>query len=243
MGLDLKKEIKLSELRPRLPRPQRARKTAVPVVPALPLMRAFNLVPREEAKSRQSRGGAVPVAVALVGVVLLGGLATVYLSASTGVTDQRAEVEDLRSRVAAAEAEAAPEAAAPSLDPALVDEKRARTAALSGALAGRTAWDRVLRSLSLVLPEDVWFTGVLGSSVVPEQPADPAAPAAVPLKTVTINGFALAHAQVAQFLSRLAVVPELGSVQLLSSTVTKLGEREVVQFSIVAAVKDGGGAA
>jgi len=62
------------------------------------------------------------------------------------------------------------------------------------------------------------------------------------VSSVTVNGFALRQADVAHMLARIAVVPDLDSVQLLSSTVIKLGHKEVVQFSLVAAVKQSKGA-
>ena len=54
-----------------------------------------------------------------------------------------------------------------------------------------------------------------------------------------MNGFTYSHDAVARLLSRLAVVPDLGNVQLTASTRTKLKGRDVVSFSITAAVRTG----
>ena len=53
-----------------------------------------------------------------------------------------------------------------------------------------------------------------------------------------MNGFTYSHDAVARLLSRLAVVPDLANVQLLSSTRTKLKGRDASPFSITATVRE-----
>ena len=58
-----------------------------------------------------------------------------------------------------------------STDDALAAEKGARVGALSAALTSRIAWDRVLRQVSLVLPEDVWLTSLSATAPTAAAPA------------------------------------------------------------------------
>jgi Tfp pilus assembly protein PilN len=190
---------------------------SVPAPPAVPLMRAFNLMPRESERERTSASPAfLKVVVALVAVLVLASIAGAYMVMGARAKEQQAAVDDLRAQLAQIEAQAA-EGQGPNTA-ALTVEGQARTAALSDALAARVAWDRILREFSLVLPEDVWLTTLSSaSSASPGAVADPSAATAGGEATFTINGFATSPEAVATLLSRLEVIPEFASVQLQSS--------------------------
>jgi Tfp pilus assembly protein PilN len=237
---------------PKPPKEPKARKEetarqapkAAPAPPAIPLMRAFNLLPREEAAERSTRLGLVQVLVALLGLLVVAGLGTGYLFMSGRVADKQAQVDDLR--VQLADLEVPPEAPADEGgdDVPLASDAEARTTALAGALTGRVAWDRVLREVTLVVPEDVWFTTVTTGS--PDAAAaGGTAPAATPAEgagnSLTIAGTARSQDAVARLLARLGVIPELTDVQLQSS-VAELQESgaSTFSFSIVATVDPAG---
>jgi len=90
MGIDLKKEIKLSDLfkrkgptEPRAEKAPKAPRAKAPKVPRhdhepshdVPLMRAFNLLPKEDPReARSARPRAAQIVLAFVGVVLVAGL-------------------------------------------------------------------------------------------------------------------------------------------------------------------------
>jgi hypothetical protein len=57
---------------------------------------------------------------------------------------------------------------------------------------------------------------------------------------MTLMGYTYSHAGVARLLARLTVLPDLTEVQLQTSALAKIGEREVVQFTLLANVKRGG---
>lgn len=269
MGIDLKKEIKLSDLLPkrkksadgepvekaektakaekpkrsflpaRKPKEPKAPKAASPDAkagPALattPLMRAFDLLPKDEARER--RGGRVPlpqVGVALLALVVIAGLTAAYTLMGAGVTEKRNRVDDLRAQIAAQPKPTQPDPGTAE-QPALDGESQARTAALASALSTRVAWDRVLREFSLVLPADVWLT-----SLAAGVPADDAAATAgsSPASSVTINGFAKSQEAVALLLSRLELIPEFSSVQLQSSTRSGEGSELAYLFALVATI-------
>lgn len=91
---------------PKEPRGRRAKAPAVeerPAVelPQIPLMRAFNLMPGDEARERKSgRAGLPQIAVALLGVLVFAGLGGGYLFTSAGVTSKQSELDDLRAQLA-----------------------------------------------------------------------------------------------------------------------------------------------
>jgi Tfp pilus assembly protein PilN len=196
-------------------------------------MRAVNLLPRDEpTKSFEATRGVVFGGVggaALVTALLV----AMTMNAGGAVDAKQAEVDALRSEIAAIPA---PTVTDTSTDDALATEKGARVGALSAALAGRVAWDRVLRQVSLVLPEDVWLTNL--SAAAPD-----ASQAAAAGTGFTLTGATYSQNGVARFLSRLAVIPDLANVRLQSSQSQLLNERELVQFTILADVRAPGSVA
>ena len=79
------------------------------------------------------------------------------ISAGGSVRTKQDELDALQAQIAAIPA-------VPVIDTSEEDASRpykgARIGALSAALSGRVAWDRVLRQVSLVLPEDVWLSNL-----------------------------------------------------------------------------------
>ena len=217
-------------------------------------MRAVNLLPREEPKRRKRL--TVGVQVALVAPFLVGSLLVAgYLLESSKVNDGKATLKALQDELATLP----PPATAPQTNAQLALQHDQRVAALGAALQARVAWDRILREISSVLPEDVWLTTLTArspqSAVSTAPPPAPvpttagdggttsteqtAAPAPVPSATapLTIAGYTYSQEGVARFLSRLAVIPELQDVKLVSSSQTLVSGRTVVQFAIQAGIR------
>jgi Tfp pilus assembly protein PilN len=210
-------------------------------------MRAVNLLPREPRLRRKRLTGFAQVA--LVAPFVVAGLITAgYLLASSKVNDRQATRDALRSELALLPAPRQQ----PQADPQLALLRDQRIAALGTALQNRLAWDRILREISAVLPGDVWLTTLSATGAAP-QPAPattptttttpattPAAPVAPPTAgPLTFAGFTYSQPGVARLLSRLAVVPALQDVQLVSSTRTAYSGRFVFSFSIKANVRAG----
>ena len=193
-------------------------------------MRAVNLLPRDDARSRSRQTNPVVLGGVIAGVAATAILAAAFLTVSAGVADKQ-------ERLDAAQGELDSTPVPPPADTSastLQQEKGQRVVALSTALGRRVAWDRILRELSLVLPEDVWLSSL--SAKAPSQAAD--APAGF-----TITGKTYSHDGVARLLARLAVVPHLSAVQLQHSAVTPSeAGRPVVEFSIQALIKAPGSA-
>lgn len=210
---------------------------SAPEVPQIPLMRAFDLMPKEETREKGGRVGLAKIAVALLGLVLFAGLAAAYLFTGAAVMTKQGELDDLRAQLA--ELDVASEEPT-SEAPALAGQGQARTTALSAALAIRIAWDRVLREVSLVLPEDVWLTQLSATTPNAAQGGAGAPPTAVAGSTspnsLTAVGLARSHESVALFLSRLESIPELTMVQLQASTGADSETGRVYSFTILAGV-------
>jgi Tfp pilus assembly protein PilN len=202
-------------------------------------MRAVNLLPRDEAKrSFEANRGVVFGGVggaALATAVL----ASMVISAGGAASSKQQELDGVRAQIAAIPTVPVIDT---SKEDALAAEKGARIGALSAALGGRIAWDRVLRQVSLVLPEDVWLTSLSAAAAAAAAPAPDATEAAAAGSGFTLTGATYSQNGVARFLSRLAVIPDLANVRLQSSQSQLVNERELVQFTILADVRAPGSA-
>jgi len=197
-------------------------------------MRAVNLLPRDEVvKSFEAKRGVVFGGV-FGAALVTAALVSMTISAGGSVADKQSELDGLRAEIAAIPVAAVKDT---SNDDALAAVKTARVGALSAALTSRVAWDRVLRQLSLVLPEDVWLTNLAAKA-----PAA-AVEGASATSGFTLTGSTYSQNGVARFLSRLSVVPDLENVRLQSSASQVVAERELVQFTILADVRGPGDAA
>jgi Tfp pilus assembly protein PilN len=140
---------------------------------------------------------------------------------------------------------------------ALVQERTDRVAALAAALSTRISFDRLLRELSLVLPEDAWLTGITASAPASAAPAG-APPGGTPpaaattTQGVTIQGATYSHESVARVLARVSVIPSLENIRLTASArvepqadetagakKTRKKQRTVVTFSVAATLRTG----
>jgi Tfp pilus assembly protein PilN len=206
-------------------------------------MKAVNLLPRDETKKTRSQTPLPVLVGAVTAVVVTGVLGAGFVVETRHVSQRRADLEAARSELAAIPGPKQPEPA----EVTLVGEEGPRTQALQQALGGRVAWDRLLREISLVLPNDVWLSSLAlqapatSSSSAPPVPGATAAPAPS-ANSFSIDGNAYSHEGVARLLTRLALIPDLTDVTLGSSARVSPGKRSAVQFTINAAVRAPGGA-
>jgi Tfp pilus assembly protein PilN len=197
-------------------------------------VRAVNLLPRDAPVKSFSAGRGVVFTGVGGGALVTVAIVTMMLGAVGVAKNKQRELDGIRAQVAAVPQPAPVDDSGG--DAQLAQEKSARVGALSLALDGRVAWDRVLRQVSLVLPEDVWLTNL--SAAAPTQVA--AAATATPVAGFTLVGSTYSQDGVARFLSRLAVVPDLANVRLVSSQAEADSTRGIVQFTIVADVRTPG---
>jgi Tfp pilus assembly protein PilN len=196
-------------------------------------MRAVNLLPKDEVRVITTTQKIAVGAGTGGAVIMTALLAMTFLGASSKVHDSQLELDDLRAQLALIPAPAPGPTPGQS---ALASQEQPRAAAVTAALQRRVAWDRIMRQLSLVLPEDVWLSKLSAKSPVsPAATLAASAPSGSTTPTLmTIDGYTYSHDAVARLLSRLAVVPDLRNVTLQGSTLTKVGRQSVVHFTILA---------
>lgn len=203
-------------------------------------MRAVNLLPRDDAQRGRKQQN-LPALVSSALIVLITGLVGVlYFSAKSTAQSRAMELDDAKAELALlpTPTDIATENAGTDK---LRAEHAARLAALSTALTHRVSWDRVLREISLVLPEDVWLKDMSATSPATAGTSAPPNVVGAPPTGFSINGYTYSHDAVARLLSRLAVVPDLQNVWLERSALSQLGSRPVVSFTIRAAVRSARG--
>jgi hypothetical protein len=213
-------------------------------------MRAVNLLPLElrARKSIRQEDPAVVVGSAL-GVMVMIAIGASFLVAHGKVGGQQHRLTNAQLELAALSQHkrAVPKPVHRAVPitpivppPAVTGEEAAWLSAVSTNLSQRIAFDRVLRDVSLVIPDDVTLTSLTMAApavaaVIPGVPA----PAAT--QGFVISGNAYSYDSVARLLSRLSLVPDLSTVTLTStgtggaagSSATTGG----VQFAISAAIK------
>jgi Tfp pilus assembly protein PilN len=224
-------------------------------------MRAVNLLPRETKQPRKRLTVAGQLAL-VAPFVVAGLLAAGYLLSTSSVNSKRSTLQALQDELASLPA---PKTREPQQNPALASERQLRIATLGAALQSRLVWDRVFREISAVLPADVWLTTM--SAQTPQTPTTvPTATTATPAPSsptsttgttttatttaaaptpapapatgpMTFAGYTYSQEGVARLLSRLAVVPALQNVKLVSSSEATVGGQTVVTFSIEADVR------
>ena len=215
-------------------------------------MRAVNLLPRD-AERTGSESARTTLLVAAGAVAAVTAAAVVMsLSASGAAGDHRAELAAVEEAIVLV-----PNKGRPAVSQvALVQERTDRVAALAAALSTRISFDRLLRELSLVLPEDAWLTGITASAPASAAPAG-APPGGTPAAAtttqgVTIQGATYSHESVARVLARLSVIPSLENIRLTASArvepqadetagakKTRKKQRTVVTFSVAATLRTG----
>ena len=210
-------------------------------------MRAINLLPRDDTRRTRTGPPSGVVIGAVVGaVVVTAVLAGGFLLESGKVAEKQRVLTDKQDELNAIPT---PPPAATQTEDALVADKTARISALNSALARRVAWDRVLREIALVLPDDVWLdkltgqaplSSSVGSSAAPAPAATTGPTAIAASNQVSIEGFTYSQAAVARLLTRLAVIPDLVGVQLQRSGRVKQPGPVVYSFLINANVRQAG---
>jgi Tfp pilus assembly protein PilN len=193
-------------------------------------MRAVNLLPRDQGHGTVRKEHLPALVGACSGVLVAAALGAMFMMGSGKIAAEQRQLDDLSRQY---QALPAPPAGPSAAQQQLAGEQSARVSALSTALGSRVAWDRVFREFSLVLPDDVWLTTLTAKSPISPATNTPTGTGGAPSQ-FTLQGRTYSHDGVARLLSRLQVVPDLTNVQLLSSTLSKVGEQDVVEFSISA---------
>jgi Tfp pilus assembly protein PilN len=178
-------------------------------------MRPINLIPPEE---RRSTGAALrtgPFPYVLVGTlaILLAGIVAFILT-SNQVSERESEIAALQTQKAAATAKAESLSAYTSFNQ--VAEQRTKT--VSELADGRFDWVRVIRQLSLVLPGQVYLTGLNGSA---GGGVGESGNSGITGPSLTLGGCASGQQGVAEFITALKQIDGVTRVELNDSALTQ----------------------
>ncbi len=96
------------------------------------------------------------------------------------------------------------------------------TQTAKGIYDSRVPWSTILQEVSLVIPENVRLqslSGTVPATMLPGPAVPPAAAGAVAATPdITFSGTTYTHKDVAEFMTRLGLIPQLSNIQLASST-------------------------
>jgi Tfp pilus assembly protein PilN len=188
----------------------------------------MNLLPPEVRQRQRTRRQTAAVIAA--GVVVLAGIGALYFLQQLRLVGVNNDLEAQR------EANAGIQAQINDLRrfDELQREVQASRTMLQTLLANEILWSGVLRDVSLVIPSDVWLSGLTGDT---NESGNTQAPATTGTTNtglvgqITFNGFSLDHRAVALWLARLDDVRGFANPWLSNAQKTDVGNNQVVQFT------------
>src|ERR671919_1932563 len=190
----------------------------------------INLLPPEIRERQRYRRRTA--AVVLIGIIVLAALGAFYVLQVMRLADVEEDVEAQQAENAELQQEIAQLQRFAELEQELQDTRNL----LNTLLADRVLWSGVLRDVSLVIPGEMWLSGLTGSlTAAPTAEGTTTTTPTVPggglVGQITFNGFAFDHRDVALWLSRLEDVRGFVNPWLSNSQKTPIGLTEVVQFT------------
>ncbi|HZS24432.1 MAG TPA: PilN domain-containing protein [Gaiellaceae bacterium] len=185
-------------------------------------MRAVNLLPKDlqTRKSLRQEDPAVVIGSAL-GVIVMIALGAAFMTAHSKASTEQARLTAARLQLAQLSLHRKPSPAVkkpttpvtPVVPPPSITGQEAQwLSVVTTNLSQRIAWDRILREVSLVMPDDVTLSS-LSFTAPATTPVIGVAPGTAQ-QGFTIAGSAFSYDSVARLLSRLQLVPDLSNVAL-----------------------------
>ena len=174
-------------------------------------MKRINLLPPEQSVKASRERGLMYVVVFLVAVVVVLGL--VYFQQRGQVSSKQNELAGLQAQTAAVQAQAA------ALQPyAQIESARTTmTDTTKSIYESRVYWSTILEQVSLVIPDNVRLT-TMACTVPPVMLPGAAAQPSTGTADVTFTGLTYTPDDVATFMTRLGLIPQLTDIQLSTST-------------------------
>jgi Tfp pilus assembly protein PilN len=201
-------------------------------------MKRINLLPQEERVKASRERGLIWAILILVAVVVVLGL--VYVKARSDVSSKENELAAIQAETATVQAKIA------ALSPyaALQAQRTAMTDNAKAIYESSVPFSILLQELSLVIPENVrlqTLTATVPATMLPGAAAGATAPAAASVD-VTFSGQTEKHRDVAEFMTRLGLLPQLKNITLTSSTATSAGTSTTTtvnykQFTVTAGLR------
>lgn len=184
-------------------------------------MRPVNLIPADEQHGARKRLRSGPLAYILIAalVAILAGVAALVMTGNQ-ISEHEAEIAQLQQEDAATKARAAELAAFTQFHS--VSEQRVAT--VTSLASSRFDWERVMRELARVLPEDVWLTDMAGTATpnaVVEGASASAVRGAIGGPALELGGCAGGQESVAGFVQALKEIDGVTRVGVESSNLGK----------------------
>jgi len=178
-------------------------------------MKRMNLLPQEERVKASRERGLIWAILILVAVVVVLGL--VYVKYRSDVSSKQDELTSIQQEIQVVQAQIA------ELSPYAViqNQRTAMTDTAKSIYASSVPFSILLQELSLVIPENVRLqnlTVTVPPAMLPGTAMLEAAPAAATSVDVTFTGQTEEHRDVAEFMTRLGLIPQLMGITLTSST-------------------------
>lgn len=200
-------------------------------------MKRINLLPQEERVKASRERGLIWAILILVAVVVVLGL--VYVKYRSDVNGKQNELTSIQNETAVVQAKIA------ELSPyaALQAQRTSMTQTAKGIYDSSVPFSIMLQELSLVIPENVRLQ-TLTVTVPPSMvPGGAPVEGATATTDVTFAGETENHRDVAEFMTRLGLIPQLKGITLTSSTdVSSTGTdgtatTKVTQYTVTAQLR------
>jgi Tfp pilus assembly protein PilN len=181
-------------------------------------MRPVNLIPSEERRdgTRPLRSG--PLAYIVVGALALAVIGVSLLVVTDNqISERKTEITRLKSETAAVEAKAQELASYTQFH----EVTQSRVATVTSLADSRFDWERVMRELALILPENIWLTNLTGTvnpAVAPEAAASVSLRAGVAGPALEIVGCGRSQEAVAGFIQALKDIDGVTRVGVQASS-------------------------
>jgi len=199
-------------------------------------MKRMNLLPPEERAKASRERGLMWVIIALV--VLIAILGVVYLWQNNQVGDKEDQAAQLEADIAAVQTQAA------ALQQyAVLQTKRTEMTSTAKSIdAARVPWSTIFEEISLVIPENVRLqslTCAVPANMLPGAVAAPEVAGTELAADITFTGQTYEHKDVAEFMTRLGLLPQLTNIQLSSSTKAAATEttQSLTTFTVTASLR------
>jgi Tfp pilus assembly protein PilN len=182
-------------------------------------MKAVNLIPAEERRNTSAGGRSGGAAYALLGVLgVLVLVAAAYALSNRQVSHRKAELAQLESSAAAAEAKA--QGMAGYTDFTSLRQKREQT--VKSIAASRFDWAHALHEVARTIPANAWLTSLVGTVAPGVNTGGGASPnslrGSLPVPAIDIAGCTTSQKSVARMLVHMRQIDGVQQVALESSS-------------------------
>jgi Tfp pilus assembly protein PilN len=193
-------------------------------------VRPVNLIPVEDRRGGQAparSGRLTPYAIVGALLLALAGVSALVLTGNQ-ISERKAKVAELNQQKAELEVRAEALASYTAFN----SFRETRMATVASLADSRFDWERVLRELSLVLPDDVWLTTVTGTAnpgVTPPGGSSLETRSAIPGPALELVGCARSQDAVAGLVSALEDIDGVTRVGVAKSELPDLGTQSDAQ--------------